>query len=180
MRKSRNALQSHWSVCARYIRACAWRIHGSCGYRCFFSQLQRLSNKDFCQTLAWSIITINYARSSKLYRHIQDRPAEMASTRRHSYVDIFGDKLPSRFPVPAVATRGVGTTESCTASSPSGSSLRLPLRKRVKFFFTNVWDSRIAMKFFGSRKELEMEEERLQNIEYIVIHPCSKFRLNTE
>ena len=32
------------------------------------------------------------------------------------------------------------------------------------------------MKLFGSRKELELEEERLQNIDYIIIHPCSKFR----
>ena len=99
--------------------------------------------------------------------------------KRNSYVDIFGDKLPSRFPVPqaakTTASLGVDAARSYTESRPSG-SLRVPLRKRVRSFFTNVWDSRIAMKLFGSRKELEMEEERLQNIEYFLIHPCSKFR----
>ena len=32
------------------------------------------------------------------------------------------------------------------------------------------------MKLFGSQKELELEEERLKSIDYLVIHPCSKFR----
>lgn len=97
---------------------------------------------------------------------------------RHSYVDTFGDKLPSRFPVPEPATdaNGPEVRAKRPAESNSSGSFRIPLRKRVKCFFTNVWDSRIAMKLFGSRKELEMEEERLLNIEYIVIHPCSKFR----
>ena len=109
--------------------------------------------------------------------------AAPAKHRRHSYLDVFGDRLPSRFPVPKEAPGGGGrvpSTHSYTGGrTDSGSSLRVPLRKRVRRFFTNVWDSRIAMKLFGSRKELEMEEERLQNIEYVVIHPCSKFRWGT-
>ena len=96
---------------------------------------------------------------------------------RDSYVDIFGETLPSRFPIPRPASRRpeVGLIDDEPTSKPLQAP-RVPFRKRVRNFFTNVWDSRVAMKLFGSRKELELEEERLQSIEYIVIHPCSKFR----
>lgn len=92
--------------------------------------------------------------------------------KQHSYTNMFEDKLPSRFPTPTLKT-----TSSCEAATATTSgTLRVPLRKKVKYFFVNVWDSRIAMKLFGSQKELELEEERLKSIDYLVIHPCSKFR----
>ena len=100
------------------------------------------------------------------------------SAMQHSYLDVFGDRLPSRFPVPeeaAESSRPKPSAKCFIEPSPSN-PIRVPLRKKVKCFFTDVWNTRISMKLFGSRKELEMEEERLQNIEYLVIHPCSKFR----
>lgn len=96
-------------------------------------------------------------------------------SKQHSYMDIFGDRLPSRFPVPRTVPSGPTKTSSITTARAS-ETFRIPFRKRVRYFFTNVWDSRISMKLFGSRKELELEAERLQTIDYIVIHPCSKFR----
>ncbi|CAI8015380.1 Potassium/sodium hyperpolarization-activated cyclic nucleotide-gated channel 3, partial [Geodia barretti] len=101
------------------------------------------------------------------------------SATQHSYLDVFGDRLPSRFPVPeeaAESSRPKPAAKCFIEPSPSN-PIRVPLRKKVKCFFTDVWNTRISMKLFGSRKELEMEEERLQNIEYLVIHPCSKFRI---
>lgn len=91
--------------------------------------------------------------------------------KQHSYTNIFEEKLPSRFPTPTLKTLELKT---CTCEADT--TLGVPLRKKVKYFFVNVWHSRIAMKLFGSQKELELEEERLKSIDYLVIHPCSKFR----
>ncbi len=40
----------------------------------------------------------------------------------------------------------------------------------------NIWDNRLALKLFGSRRGILIEEERLKNCPHWVIHPCSKFR----
>ena len=55
-------------------------------------------------------------------------------------------------------------------------SIRVSYRKMIRGFFTNVWETKVAVKLFGSVKELEKEVERLKTISYWVIHPCSKFR----
>ena len=96
-----------------------------------------------------------------------------ASNVQHSYIDVFGDRLPSRFPVPQETAEYI---QPKTDANASRLSTPVPFRNRVKSVFTNVWMTRISMKLFGSQKELEIEKERLQSIEYLVIHPCSKFR----
>lgn len=43
----------------------------------------------------------------------------------------------------------------------------------------NIWDNRLALKLFGSRRGILKEEERLKNCQHWIIHPCSKFRSAT-
>lgn len=53
---------------------------------------------------------------------------------------------------------------------------RLNGRQRIARSLFHVWDNRLSMRLFGSKRKIREEQERQENYSHWVIHPCSKFR----
>jgi len=61
-------------------------------------------------------------------------------------------------------------------SARTGASVFGLERRNVIRSLFNIWDNRLALKLYGSKRGIKKEEERLKNCPHWVIHPCSKFR----
>lgn len=49
-------------------------------------------------------------------------------------------------------------------------------RQRIIRSLFHVWDNRLSLKMFGSKRKIREEQERQEKCSAWVIHPCSKFR----
>ena len=72
--------------------------------------------------------------------------------------------------------RKVSAAGSAFSARSNWTTLGIERRKSFLGNLFQVWDNRLALKLFGSRKGILKEEERLKNCQHRVIHPCSKFR----
>ena len=74
-----------------------------------------------------------------------------------------------------VSNQDSGSRSRVHSTSSRTANRSASVRYHIEAFF-EVSDNRLAMKLFGSRRALDKEKERQQNVESWVIHPCSKFR----
>ena len=63
--------------------------------------------------------------------------------------------------------------ESLDAASRTS---RLNGRQKIARNLFHVWDNRLSMRLFGSKRKIREEQERQEGYSHWVIHPCSKFR----
>ncbi len=53
---------------------------------------------------------------------------------------------------------------------------RLTTTTRIRKSLFNVWNNKLTLRLFGTKKKILEEQQRQENISHWVIHPFSKFR----
>ena len=106
-----------------------------------------------------------------------DIPIEYADNREGgaTYQNIPNVVISRNSSEPAISHGKMSVARSAFSARSNLTTLGIERTSFIGSFF-QVWDNRLALKLFGSRQGILKEEERLQNCQHRVIHPCSKFR----